>query len=293
MGQSIYIITDGSQYLRLDLSNKYKLVKNVSLADTWRNKKTALSILKNEVSCSIRKKCYVAEYKDGKVIPCEESNKGQNSPKAKKGCSDNKKNNKDNSRNIPRRDGNKDGKTFKLELCTFGQDMDLSDLESTFNQLNSILLNFNTRYDELKNMLQCLDLIRTDIFHYYGRRKLNARDGYKLSKIQQDIFLKRAMVKNELEIMNAIKMYYDNIHEAISNICAKIDKVKNAEYKPRFLLDLYDTDNIDIDIDKLCQNINACDILSSDEAMETDMMESTIIDVLSTQKQNEGSVLCG
>lgn len=233
-----YIITDGEQYIRQNLSGKYKPVKNISLADTWTSINVAKSIVTNSIPKSIRNLFYVAKYENGEIIKCTAS---------------------ESEKQILKRMGNEEGKSFKLDLYSFDEDEETKKLKDAFESVEYILSNVNNICSNLYDKLRVLDFINTDIDHYYRKKRLNARDGYKMSNMRQIVELKQMSIKNRIEILESIQKHM-SITKSIKNICEKIEEVRNRKYKPRILLDLFENNVMELpSMEELNKYINSED----------------------------------
>ena len=236
-----YIITNGKQYIRQNFSGRYESVSNFSLADTWTSFNNAKSTLYTLPRAYMRNSFYVAKYENGKIIKCTASESEKQSNK---------------------RSGNEEGKSFDLKLYSFDEDENAKKLKDVFDNVENILSDIDTIYFNLQNELSRLDLVGADLYHYYGRKRLNARDGYKMSKMKQEIVLKRMSVKNRIEIIETIREIQEHmdITKSIKIICEKIEEVRKRKYKPRILLDLFENNVMELpSMDELNKYINSED----------------------------------
>ena len=66
--KSEFVITNGEKFIRCDIDGRYKQVKNLSLAEIYEDKKTALNIVKNSLPKKLAYKYYVAQVVDGEIL---------------------------------------------------------------------------------------------------------------------------------------------------------------------------------------------------------------------------------
>lgn len=90
-----------------------------------------------------------------------------------------------------------------------------------------------------------------DIKHYHGKKALNSRDGFRLNRLEDKAIIKRISMKNQLEVSKKLMKHYSSIISQIEDICSTIDELRNQKYIPRVLPDLFENDNLDIDIEDL------------------------------------------
>ena len=230
MAKSEFYITDGNKFIKQNTDNQYKTVSNFALADGWDNGQVAKSILNNSIPKALRSTFYVAKYENGQFI---------------KWCLTNseKQTNRDEITHQ-----NKDNKCYNLDLYSFENDTDLQGIVSGFEMVDAILKQTDGMHFKLQKELTTLDLMLEDLKHYRLRRKLGTVDSYKFKKLGDDILLKRVSIKNQLEILNKINQYRFHIGEEVEDICKTINCVKNRKYVPRVLVDLYENDNLDIEV---------------------------------------------
>lgn len=230
MSKKQYVITNGNKYIRQDVNGKYSLTTNLVIADNWNNKKTAESILYNSIPRGMRYRLFVAELKDGKIIGQETI-----SEKQVVDCRE--------------RVINPEDKTYELSKYSFDEDEVVQDMIKGFKEVQDVLSKYGNTYEhqKLEDKTMAMNWIVEDIKHYHGKKALNARDGFKLNKLEDKAIIKRISVKNQLEISRSLLKYRDVILDAINEICTTIEDVKNQRYKPRMLFDLFENDNLDIE----------------------------------------------
>ena len=230
MNKKQYVITNGHKYIKQDANGKYQLTTNIAIADNWSNKKTAESILRNSVPQGMRYSLYVAELKDGMLI-------GQETLSEKQivDCRE--------------RVSVSEDKTYELSKYSFDDDKAVQDMIKGFKEVQEVLSKYGSTYEhqKLEDKTMAMNWIVEDIKHYHGKKALNARDGFKLNKLEDKAIIKRISVKNQLEISRALGKYRSIIFDAINEICSIIEDVKGQKYKPRMLFDLFENDNLDIE----------------------------------------------
>lgn len=112
-------------------------------------------------------------------------------------------------------------------------------------ELENIVLKIDEAYEESKNEMSRLDLMRQDVLHYIEGNTFNASEGYKYSKALQLISKERRQLKyehEELELLRARTHRYSKqilkSAEETRTISMQNDiKRENGyrQYKPRVL----------------------------------------------------------
>lgn len=218
-----YYITDGYKFAKQNQgSNKYVFTSNYSLADVWDSPKVADAIINNSIPMPLRNKCYVAYFEKKVLIPYSMS-----------------KDEKQERRERIMQGGNSE-KAYALAQYSFDNDEDIIVLIEGFEKARVTLEHIQKQYKQLEERLIYLDYADEDIKHYLGVKRINAREGYKLSSLRQQIVLERISVKNQIEIVKSIRDQYVKIYEPISAICKCIDELRNQKYKPRVFKDLFE-----------------------------------------------------
>lgn len=107
--------------------------------------------------------------------------------------------------------------------------------------LSEAVSKLNCRYQELTDEQSRFDRQVTDIEHYieFNAGKLNACSGYKAYKLLQDVLVQRRQVKDELQIIQAVR---DKIGfpEEVANIETKVQELETRRYEPRELTYLFE-----------------------------------------------------
>ena len=221
----MYCITDGRVYIKQNIKEKYIVVNNFNLADTWNSYNVAKAVLENSISKSLRKSMYIANCDNSEIRKCSFSK-------------EEKKEQRDN----------KDGLSFELSLYSFENDTDLQAIISGFELIEPILQKSEQLCLALQQELIRLDYALEDLKHYQLRKKLGTVDSYKFKKIGDKILNRRTSVKNQLEVLHKINKYQPQFKSGAKDICDVINEVKNKKYVPRVLVDLFENDNLDVEI---------------------------------------------
>lgn len=224
-----YVITDGSRYIMQDSSGKYKLTSSSVLAEVFDEVKTADAILNNAVPKAQRTHLFVGFYENGILSHCSLSEHEKKERRDK----------------VTAKETIKD-KTFKLTEYSFEEDQDIQSLVCGFAEVKASLEKSVGLYRKLEEELLRVDYMLEDIKHYRGTKRLNARDGYKLNNLDQDLFLRRVSIKNQMEVVKKLEKHYTDIFEKIDDICNTISKVRNQTYKPRILVNLFENNDFSI-----------------------------------------------
>ena len=205
----VYVITDGNMFVKQNVNGSYTSTTNLTLAETYKSKKLAQSILNNALTYSMRNTYYVAEFVNNKLVQC-------GVPLCKK---------IENRKNI---------QTFRYEN-TF-EDMEWC---KKFINLDGVFKDAIDRGYELSEEIGDIDAKIVDLEHYIEFNPLNARDGYKIYRKLRELLCKRRHLKNEQKVVSAINENH-SAEKQLSNIIAVINDCKNREYKPRKLVGLFE-----------------------------------------------------
>lgn len=214
------------------------MTTNIGLADSWEAKDTALSVLKNSVSFAWRKSLYVAEAsaklqkqkvadKKAEAAPLKKAAecKGKTEPPQKQ--------------------------VYDLPKYSFKDDDDIQAMIRGFEDVRDVLRTYGSRksYDKINEHSIKADFVMEDIKHYHARKALNSRDGFKLNKLEDRAVVKRISIRNQLKMSEAIVKCCNEILPKIDEICNTIEQLRSQKYTPRVLMDLYENNNLDEDID--------------------------------------------
>lgn len=198
-----YVITDGSRFIMKDFKGHYVPTSNEALADMY-SKRQAEGILQNSLPKALRKIFRVEKWD---VAP-------------------------ENIKQISKEDIAQN--TEKVSISPNVQKW----VDKVLN-LNGLAKDIEDRQKELNQQLSQVDLELTDCDHYLEWNKLNAAQGYKISKIRQERLARRRSIKNELLVMKIIseKKIGENVADEIQAQIAGMDK---RSYRPRILSELFD-----------------------------------------------------
>ena len=230
MPQIEYYITDGTKFVKQAINNQYKLVTNMSIADSWDNLKVAKAVLENSIPKVWRSSFFVAKLNNGELDKCskteEEKRERRNELTA----------------------ANDEKREFALNLYSFEKDLDVQRIISGFDAINKMLIETENLRPRLENELATLEFMLEDLKHYRLRKRLGTVNSYKFKELGDRIVAKRASIKNQLEILRKINQYRDSLANPIRDICKTIDGVQNKKYIPRVLVDLFENDNLDFEL---------------------------------------------
>lgn len=113
-------------------------------------------------------------------------------------------------------------------------DMEIGSSKYIISVLSDAVSKLNQRYDNLSEHLSKYDHQRTDVEHYIelNAGKLNAYEGYQAYKLLQTVLIERRKVKDELQIICAVR---DKIAfpEEVANIEARVQQLETRSYTPR------------------------------------------------------------
>lgn len=224
-----YVITDGKRYIKQGMSGKHKLVENVAIADFWDSKNKAESVLYNSVPPYMRYSLFVCQIDGATIEPVTKAEKElvERREKVRSTCNN----------------------SYNLSKYSFDEDSEVQSLIKGFEDVRKILERVSDKQQikQLDERTLYMDWVVEDIKHYHGRKSLNAYDEFKLGRLEDKAIIKRISAKNQLEIAQKIHKYCDEIMEHIVDICDTINDVKNRRYVPRALIDLFESDNLDIE----------------------------------------------
>lgn len=225
-----YYITDGKDFIKQSINGQFKKVGNIAIADVWDKAQVAKAVLDNSIPRVWRSTFYIAKCENGilektilsqaekarkrnEILPMEENSKGYN-----------------------------------LDLCAFDEDGNIKEVVSAFENVRNVLSKSRKTEEELSDRLQLLDCAFEDLKHYHLKKKLGTVDAYKRDRLESKILLERRSVKTHLDIIRKINQHYFDISTHINDICMTIDTIRNRKYVPRVLFDLFENDNLDMEV---------------------------------------------
>lgn len=231
MEHSQFVITDGNRFIKQNMNGKYSFTSNFVIADTWDSPSKAESILYNSVPSNMRFNLYVSELKDGILAGNETISRKEVVECRKHVLNENK------------------DMTYELSKYSFDEDEEVQKMIKGFEDVQNTLSTYakDSLYRQLGEKTMYMNFVIEDIKHYHGKKALNARDGFRLNKLEDKAIIKRISVKNQLEIARQLTKHYSAIFSHIDEICATISDLRNQRYKPRALVDLFENDNLDIE----------------------------------------------
>ena len=112
-----------------------------------------------------------------------------------------------------------------------------SDINTIFSSLEKNAKDLKQYKDKLIHDLSIADQKITDINHYIEFNKLNACQGYKMSKLLQDTLQERREIKDKLEILRDVSGF--NLKSINNGKLTTIQQRKQKKYTPRVLKELF------------------------------------------------------
>ena len=210
-----FVITNGKMYIHYDIDGKYTPTSNLSLAEVYDSQSKAGNIKKNCLSRALAQKYYVAEIVEGELFQCDIPSP----PKAKT---------------------KKGSKSFAFENH-FGE----MKWCKGFVGLDKLLDEAVQRYQVLGQEISDVESKIIDVEHYIEFKQLNARNGYMAYKKLKELLCERRRLKNEQKIINEINKN-QSVNAPIKKIISVIEEGDKYSYKPRILVDMFETNNLDI-----------------------------------------------
>ena len=205
---AVYVLTNGTKYIKQNVGGDYTATSNLALADTYKSKRLATSVLNNALCYALKSTYYVAEFINNRIVPC--------------GMSLNEK-----------REQRKDTPTFYYK-----NDVENMEWSKKFTALKGIFDDAMTRGYELSKEIGEVDSEIVDLEHYIEFNPLNARDGFKIYRKLRELLRKRRHLKNEQVVVNAINHNY-SAKDQVANIINTVNECANREYKPRVYINLF------------------------------------------------------
>ena len=207
--QTEFVITDGTRYMKQNIAGRFKIVSNITMADTYESKTAAVNVIKNSLTKAYQRQFYVAQVVNGELVQCTVSAP----PKAKK---------------------KKSGKHYNLQP-------EYPEVTQWYTRVQGLENLFEDAQQRNKGMSQSLSDLEgavQDILHFIEFSSLGASDGFKVYKLLRDTLRRRRSVKNEQRIIGAINNNC-NAKEAANNILSTIKELQEVVYEPRVLDGLF------------------------------------------------------
>ena len=205
----------------------------MSIADAWNKPQVAKAVLDNSIPKIWRNGFYVAKLQNGELIKCSRTKEEMLEFKEE----------------ITSSNPSKNG--YKLDLYSFDNDLDMQDLIRGFEDVQIVLEKTVDLRSKLEKEIVTLEYVLEDLKHYRLRKKLGTVNSYKFKNLGDKAVAKRMSLKNQLEILHKINQYREAITNPIKDICGVISAVKNKKYTPRIALDLFENDNLDINLENI------------------------------------------
>ena len=215
-----YAFSDGhGSYIRFDkFSGKYVPVRNESLAEQWDLRSKAQNILKNAISKQNRKKYHIVEIDDGLSLITEEPIK----------------------KNEPDKNEQVDLHIDKVKELSEDslEENQITKWSGAIESLTGLVLDAETRRDELTVSMSDIDKEITDIQHYIELNNLNAYQGFLAYKMLQVRLRKRRKIKDELQVLTQLGNCKIESSTLI-DVQNAIKEMDNRVYTPRILTQLF------------------------------------------------------
>ena len=204
-----FVITDGTKFLKQNMSGQYRPVTNITMADTYTTKGAATNVIKNSLTKAFQRQYYVGQLINGEVIRC-----GVSAP--------------------PKTEKRRTGVRYRPQI----EHPEITQWYGRLEGVDNIFDHAIKRSREISQELSDVDQELEDIKHFIEFSSFNARDGYKLCARQQELLRKRRALKNERKIVSAINSNC-NAKDAMNNILAVIKSLQAQSYEPRILDELF------------------------------------------------------
>ena len=217
MAKREFVLTNGIGFIKCDISNRYKQVNNLALADTYCSQKSATNVMLNSIPKAWSRSYYVAEIVDGKIVQC-------NSPRPARAS-----------------------KTQRKVSYQYNNNFSENKWCKGFLGLDEVFHEAMERGKDIAQELSDIDSQIVDLEHYIEFTTLNARDGYKAYRKLKDLLCKRRVLKYEHKVVNSINSNHSALGQ-IQKILSAINECNNSIYKPRSLVDLFEKGVKSIDL---------------------------------------------
>ena len=225
-----FILTNGTKYMRQNIKGKYEQVSNITMADVYPSKKQALKILENSIPKWMSRVFYIAEIRDGQIYQKELSE--EQILERRKNVSITA----DSSYNLPK--------------YSFDDDVRIQNMIRGFEDVKTVLDTYANKAfeNDIRECVTRANLILEDVKHYHARKALNARDGFRLNKLEDAIIIQRISVKNQATVVGVLVKYAESMREMVDDICRTIECLRSRSYTPRVLQGLFESNDLDVDI---------------------------------------------
>ena len=124
------------------------------------------------------------------------------------------------------------------DIIKCGVDSD-DDLRKKINSISQDFKEIMESKDDLLKQLSHIDLQICDELHYIEMYKFSASEGYKICKAIQKLRDERRVVKNKLELVNALSSQ-TCVSIANGGLENAINGINNKKYRPRVLNELFE-----------------------------------------------------
>ena len=126
-------------------------------------------------------------------------------------------------------------------------EMNIYNFSEILKQASDYMKNLHVRIQHVQSEIEKAEKENTDIGHYIEWNDLNASNGFKIYKQQQDCLRRRRKLKDELDYLESIDKQSKNAfrhQNGLELIVNSIEKTKNLHenrrYTPRVRKDLFE-----------------------------------------------------
>lgn len=239
MAKVEYCITDGHKFIKQYANGKWGATTNITIADVWDKRETAVAVLNHSIPLYMRANLYVASLDTGNI-------------KAQVTLSENEVSKVRRDVSVSKE------KEFDLLRYSFDKDEDVQDMIRGFDTVRDVLKKYgDSRYTkQIGEKMMRANLVLEDVKHYHGRKALSSRDGFRLNKLEDSAVIERISIKNQNEISKKLQRCYNDLFPIIDDICNFISELRNQKYIPRILVDLFENNNLDIDVKDYIEGVS-------------------------------------
>lgn len=125
----------------------------------------------------------------------------------------------------------------EIEQPTELTELNIKEIEDKFQSLKRDIDDIVSNKKVLQTQLSFCDKEITDFEHYIEFNCFSASDGYKLSKMMQNVLKKRRQIKNYLRVIEILQTQCGNISSQRTQRSLK--NVEHQSYAPRVLNDMF------------------------------------------------------
>lgn len=250
--QSSFVITDGTNFLRLE-KGKFIKTDNICYADRYDQVRRAIKVYGNSIRNELKYSFYIARIDGNELIPI-------NQPLRKPGTEAQSSEITEYDRPPenksvvpiptaapqpilkPETRENKIKRTVKTPIRWESTDEYKQSIQiwlDIIKPLENLKDKVIIRQKELKDKLAKIADIYQDLEHYTEGYRLDAASACNLNTLKRRVRLKRRACKDELKLMDAMIEYFK--YGNIDRLTEKVNIIKNQVYSPRALTELFRT----------------------------------------------------